>query len=71
MENQRLTPLKQEILIMICKGLTRGQICYYTKKSPATIEFHFQTICKIANVHTAVQLAVWAVENKLYSTKTS
>lgn len=58
-----LTPREREILTLICKGCTAGEIAAQLFISARTVEGHRQNLLEKTNTHNSVSLAVYAIEH--------
>lgn len=58
-----LTPREREILTLICKGCTAGEIAGQLFISVRTVEGHRQNLLDKTNTHNSVSLAVYAIEH--------
>lgn len=62
-----LTNRENEILVLICKGLSTKQISEVLFISPKTIEVHRSNILSKTGCKNIAQLVVWAIENGVFA----
>lgn len=61
-----LTPREQEILNLICRGLTTRDMAEKLFVSPKTIEVHRSNIFSKTNVRNIAELITWAIKHNFF-----
>jgi len=59
-----LTPREEEIVRLLARGFSGKEIANALFISPRTVEFHRSNIMRKLEVHSVLELAVWALHNK-------
>lgn len=61
----KLTPKEKEVLVLVAKGLSNGEIAKKLKISIHTVKSHLESIYIKLKLHNKVQVSVYAILNKL------
>lgn len=64
-EHEKLTPRERDTMICIARGESNKEIARHLDVAESTVKIHVQNILKKLNLASRVQIAVYAVENKL------
>lgn len=63
MTGEQLTDREQDILVLLCRGLTNQQIAHKMQMTERTVEYHIRRIFEKAGVISRVEAAIWAKEH--------
>jgi DNA-binding NarL/FixJ family response regulator len=65
----RLTPRQQEVLALMCQGLTNKHICRHLNITQGTVKAHVSAILRAIGASNRMQAALWAVRGRVGATE--